>query len=109
MNPMMNFQPNQRNALAGSGGNRTLSQHYLGGERGFQIIACEVRISPTTCTCPCLRGGLRCYAHASPRKFTLRFQRTCPRIPAPQTSPDDQQRAFHAAYSVHSPNLSPAP
>lgn len=42
MNPMMNFQPNQRNIVAGTGGNRTLSQHYLGGERGFQIIACEV-------------------------------------------------------------------
>jgi len=40
---MMNFQPNQRNTLAGSGGNRTLSQHYLGGERGFQIIACEAQ------------------------------------------------------------------
>lgn len=54
-NPMMNFQPNLRNAMGAQGGNRTLSQHYLGGERGFQIISCEV--SGTTVLLHSLRGG----------------------------------------------------
>uniref|UniRef100_A0A7S0U286 Phosphoribosyltransferase domain-containing protein n=1 Tax=Hemiselmis andersenii TaxID=464988 RepID=A0A7S0U286_HEMAN len=37
---MQKFQPNVLNTV---GGNRTLSQHYLGGEKGFQIISCEAQ------------------------------------------------------------------